>query len=141
MKEQTKRELKYLALVIIFGACLYCSVLLLTSSSETTCDTSCANNNYTETFGVANGWYGIIIFTILYFLSLYLFIYPKDKKSYRIIKRFIHSGIIIGSIIAIYFLYLQQFVLKEYCPSCLVIDIGLLICLGIIIFVRGEKEE
>ena len=138
MKEQTRRELKYLALMIIFVVCLICSTLLLVSSNETTCDTICSDNDYTETFGINHGWYGIVIFTILYFLSFYLFIYPEDKKSYRIIKRFIHCGIIIGSIIAIYFLYLQQFVLKEYCPYCLVIDIGLLVCLGMIIFMRDK---
>ena len=138
MKEQIRRELKYLALIIIFVACLLCSVNLLTDTSETTCDTSCSDNDYTETFGINHGWYGIIIFSILYFLSFYLFIYPEDKKSYKIIKRILHSGIIIGSIIAIYFLYLQQFVLKEYCPYCLIIDVGLLLCLGMIIFVRDK---
>ena len=138
-KEKTKRTIKYWALVLIFTVCLFCSIALTSNASETICDTGCSDNNYTETLGIANGQYGIIIFTILILISSYLFIYPEDKKSYKRIKLLLHSGIIIGSIIAIYFLYLQQFVLKEYCSFCLVIDIGLLVCLGIIIFVRDKK--
>ena len=142
MKEQTRRELKYLTLIIIFGACLFCSALLLGGSNETTCDTNCAENDYTKTFGINNGLYGIIIFSILFLIAFYLFykenICPENKKSYKKLKLFINAGIIIGSIIAIYFLYLQQFILKKYCPYCLVIDIGILICLGIITFVRDK---
>ena len=106
-----------------------CSALLIIDS-EKVCKTDCTDNEYKETLGINNGWYGAIIFTILFMLALRLSIYPKDNtKVKRRIKRILHTGIILGSIIAVYFLYLQQFVLKEYCIYCLIIDIGLLICL------------
>ena len=61
MKEQTRRELKYLALMIIFGTCLICSTLLLTDTSKTTCDTNCSDagcilqgTNFTSTPNWAN---------------------------------------------------------------------------------------
>jgi len=90
MKEQTRRATKYLALAIIFGVCLLCSAFILIDSYETTCNAGCSDNNYTETFGIANEWYGAVIFSLLYLIALYLFIYPEDKKSYKITKLFIH---------------------------------------------------
>jgi len=55
----------------------------------------------------------------------------KPEKYKKII---IHSGIFIGTIIAVYFLYIQQFVLQEYCKYCIVIDFSLLIAFIIAIF-------
>ena len=138
MKEQTRRKIKYITLMIIFLVCITCSALLVIDS-EKVCETNCSDNDYTETYGINHGWYGIVILSLFLFISLYLFIYPKDKKSYERLKSFMNAGIIIGSIITIYFLYLQQFVLKEYCIYCLIIDIGLLVSLGIIIFVRDKN--
>ena len=135
-KEQTKREIKYLILIILFTTFIVCSIYLLPDS--TSCEIDCSDNDYKETFGINNGWYGIIIFSILWSLSYYLFLCPEDCKSYKRLKSIVYSGIILGSIIAIYFLYLQQFVLKEYCIYCLIIDIGLLVCLGIIIFIKDK---
>ena len=138
MKEQTRRKIKYITLMIIFMVCIACSALLVIDS-EKICKTDCTDNEYKETFGINNGWYGAIIFTTLFMLAFRLFAYPKDNiKVKRRVKRILHLGIIIGSIIAIYFLYLQQFVLKEYCIYCLIIDIGLLVSLGIIILVRDK---
>ena len=139
MKEQTRRELKYITLMIIFMVCITCSALLVIDS-EKVCKTNCTDNEYKTTLGINNGWYGAVIFTTLFMLAFRLFAYPKDNtKVKRRIKRILHYGIIIGSIIAIYFLYLQQFVLKEYCIYCLIIDIGLLLCLGIVIFARDKN--
>ena len=138
MKEQTRRDIKYLTLAIIFATCLICSTLLI-DSSKTTCELNCLSNDYTETFGINHGWCGFIIFSLLYLLSLYLFIYPEDTKSYKRIKSILEGGISFGAGIAIYFLYLQQFVLKEYCIYCLVVDVGILVCFGIIMLVRDKK--
>ncbi len=139
MKEQIRREIKYLALAIIFAIGIICSLYLLPDSSDPFCEIDCSDNDYKETFGINNGWYGIVIFTILLFLSTYLFLCPEDCKSYRRIKLILTGATSFGAGLAVYFLYLQQFVLKEYCIYCLIIDIGILVSLGIIIFARDKN--
>lgn len=137
MKEQTKRDIKYLSLIILFTTFIVCSIYLLPDS--TSCEINCDDNDYKETFGINHGWYGIIIFTILWLLSSYLFLCPQDCKSYKRLKLILTGAISFGAGIAVYFLYLQQFVLKEYCIYCLIIDIGLLVCFGIIILMEDRK--
>ena len=81
------------------------------------------------TFGIKNSLFGAIIFAILVILTLIQII--KHLKS---IDKIIYSGIIISSIISIYFLYLQQFVIHAYCKYCLVVDFAILIALIILFF-------
>ncbi len=139
MKERTRRDIKYLSLLILFATFIICSLYLLPDSSDPFCEIDCSDNDYKETFGINHGWYGIIIFTILWFLSAYLFLCPEDCKSYRRIKLILTGATSFGAGLAVYFLYLQQFVLKEYCIYCLIIDIGLLVCFGIIILMEDRK--
>ncbi len=81
---------------------------------------------------VINGYAGMVIFAFLSILT-YLNILKPNKKR----KLIINTGIILGSIIALYLLYLQFFVLNAYCIYCLIIDFGLLITLGIILIWRN----
>jgi len=83
-------------------------------------------SKYAYTFGIKNSWYGVGIFTIL----ILMVINYKAEKNIKI-RNAIHTGLIIGSLIAIYFLYLQAYVLKSYCTYCLIVDLGLLVAMGI----------
>lgn len=126
--------MKYIFLTILFVICFICSAILIINSFTTLCEIDCEDNDYKETFGIDNGWYGGIIFLVLGILSIL-----QSLKQTKIRKKIINLGIIIGSFISIYFLYLQQFVLKKYCVYCLIIDFSILVCLGTIIFWRDRK--
>jgi uncharacterized membrane protein len=85
-------------------------------------------SEYSHTFGIDNGYFGIFIFGIG---SILIFLQIKNKT---IKKRYlIHTMVIIGSLSAIYLMYIQQFVLKAYCIYCTIIDISLIISLILII--------
>lgn len=93
------------------------------------------NSEYAYTFGINNGYYGIIIFAIL---SAVLFLQirnPSNKK--RII---LNIALLIGSIVALRFIYIQAFILKSYCTSCLIIDVSVLISTILIIFKEIEDK-
>ena len=87
------------------------------------------HSSYASTFGIKNSHYGSIIFglTLLLILS-----HIKKPEEYK--KKITHTVIILSSLIALYFIYLQQFVLNAYCKYCLVVDISILISLGIILW-------
>lgn len=91
------------------------------------CDTV-LSSVYASTYGIKNSFFGVIAFTII---SLITFSHLKNEHKRK--KHAIHAGVIIGSAIALYFIYLQITVLKAICKYCLVVDISLLIALGIII--------
>ena len=88
---------------------------------------SIQNSKYGYTFNIKNSHYGFAIFGILSIITLFQIIKPSKQKE-KIIK----SSIIAGSIIAIYFLYLQFFVIHKFCKYCLIVDIGLLVSLLLI---------
>jgi len=89
---------------------------------------SVQNSKYSYTFGIKNSYIGLIAFA---FLSFVVFSHIKNPRKNK--KLLIDIGIIIGALIAIYFIYLQAFVLKEFCRYCLVVDIGMISALLLII--------
>lgn len=124
--------MKYKTLLAIFIIAFMSSALLAWSSS---CDAqnSCElNPDDTQSFipnKTTNGFIGMSIFL---FMSTITYLHIKNPIKRK--KVIIHLGIIIGAIISLYFLYVQQFVAQAYCKYCLVIDIGLLLAFGIAIF-------
>lgn len=92
------------------------------------------NSIYSETFGIKNNYLGSLIFIGLIFLTISQMIKPSMNK-----KLLLYSLVIIGSGIAIFFLYLQQFVLGAYCKYCLVVDFSLLLALFVIL--PGIKKD
>ena len=86
------------------------------------------NSKYAEFLGISNGVFGTIIFAFLTILTISYLVKPDLEK-----KKIIHYGIILGAITAIYFIFLQTFLIKEFCKFCLVIDIGMVIALFLIL--------
>ncbi|HKL23534.1 MAG TPA: vitamin K epoxide reductase family protein [Candidatus Nanoarchaeia archaeon] len=86
-------------------------------------------SQYEKTFGIHNAHLGLAAFTLLFLVNFSHIKKPTKKK-----KQFLTLGLAIGSIVAIYFLYLQFFVLNALCKYCMVTDIGTLLSLGIIMF-------
>lgn len=125
---------KYIPLLIIFVVCLAMSVVLTFKPISEICDVTqgcdvVQHSIYSTTFGIKNSAYGIIIFAAL---SLFTFHHINAPRKYK--RKIIHVSLILGSIVALYFIYLQMFVLNAFCKYCMVVDIGLIIGLTIIIF-------
>ena len=126
---------KYILLLTLIALSLISSIVLSFVPIEKACggiQTSCyavQTSNYEQTFGINNGYFGIIAFSLLIILII---LQVKKPSKYK--KRIINLGIILGSLFAIYFLYLQFFVLKSLCKYCMIIDVAVILSLGIIGF-------
>ena len=129
------KKIKYPILLALAVLSLISSIVLsLPSGSTGDCllgGTGCNivhSSEYNYLLGIQNSYYGIAIFFVLSIL-----IYLQIKKPEKIKKNLIHLAIIFGSLFALYFIYLQHFVLNAYCDYCLIVDFSMLISLGIII--------
>lgn len=119
--------------LIVFIIGLFFSVLITTSLTEV-CDPGKGcdvvnHSKYGSVFGIKNSTYGIYIFSFFILLTLYQLVRPT-----RLTMQVLNLGIVLGSLVAIYFIYLQAFVLNAWCKYCLVIDIALIIGLLAFIF-------
>lgn len=126
--------MKYNILLILFTLSLASSLVLSLTPISEICDpgAGCSvvhHSVYNKTFGIQNSHYGVVIFALVILLTLSQLKNPTKNK-----KNLIHAVIIIGSLIALYFIYLQQFVLNAYCKYCMVVDLSMLAALLIIIF-------
>ena len=124
---------KYNIFLILFIISLLASLTLSLSPIEAICnlEKGCSvvrHSEYNFTFGIKNSHYGTVIFA---FLSLLTFLYLKKPTKNK--RKIITIAIIIGSIIALYFIYLQQFILKAYCEYCMVVDVSILLAFLILI--------
>ncbi|MCR4327120.1 MAG: vitamin K epoxide reductase family protein [Nanoarchaeota archaeon] len=133
-----KKETKYKAIIFLMILAAISSVILSFVSLEEACGgtltdpTGCTliqTSEYESMFGMKNAHIGLIIFPILAILT---FLELKRPKKYQ--KTAITLGMAIGSLIAIYFLYLQFFILKVICQYCMVVDIAVLASMALIIF-------
>lgn len=135
-----KNKTKYIIILILMILATISSAVLSFIPIQKACGNSGSclivqTSKYEDTFGIKNSDIGLIAFPLLGILTLF-----ELRKSNKYRKRLITLGIILGSLFAIYFLYLQIFVLKAICKYCLVVDIGVLIALGIV-FIEEEEQE
>ncbi len=126
---------KYIVLLIVFILCFIASAILSFIPPEEACggsETGCYiinTSKYAGTIGIKNCYFGLIAFSILIILTIYHILKPKKYK-----KQLILIGLIIGSVFALYFIYLQLIVIKACCQYCMVVDIGTLLGLAIALF-------
>jgi len=126
--------MKYKFLFWLFLFAFVASLVLSLAPVSEICDPGkgcdiVQHSSYASTLGIKNSHYGSIIFglTLLLILS-----HLKKPEEYK--KKITHAVIILSSLVAIYFIYIQQFVLEAYCKYCLVVDISILTALLIILF-------
>jgi len=130
-----KYKQKYIVLLIIFILCFIASVILSFIPPEEACggsETGCyivSQSEYAQTIGINNCYFGLIAFSVLIILTICHILKPKKYK-----KQLILIGLIIGSIFALYFIYLQLIVINACCQYCMVVDIGTLLGLVIALF-------
>ena len=124
---------RFVWLLLIFSILIIVSAILSFFPIEKICggtQTGCyevQTSEYEEIFGIKSSFFGMICFSILFG---FIISEIKTPKKYK--RKLIFLGIILSSIFAIYFIYLQLFVIKEFCKYCLIVDIGILISLFII---------
>lgn len=118
-------------LLIVVNIIVSFYIALATGTGSYFCDTGSGcdtvqNSTYSELFGIKLSWIGITSFSIL-LAAYFLF---RDKRYWIF---FLMSTL--GMISAIYFIYLQVFVIKALCNNCLVVDI-----LAILIFILSVYD-
>ena len=118
-------------LMFLFLISLLSSLILALQPVPLICEEGCdvvTTSKYAYTLGIKNSIFGIFAFSILS-ITTYLETRNPSKRKNAII----HLGIIIGSLAAIYLLYLQVFILKSFCKYCLVVDASMILALIIAI--------
>ena len=126
--------MKYKIFLAVFIIGLISSIVLYSNSLTGICDPGKGcdvvnSSTYGKTFGVSNSLYGIFIFSFMILLTAF---HMKKPNSHT--RKILHLTIIIGSAVAVYFLYLQLFVIKAICNFCILVDISLLISLGFMFY-------
>ena len=136
-----KHKLKYNILLVIFLIAFASSIVLSFVPLPLICTqfegcNAVQTSSYAKTLGIDNSYFGIAIFFIMSII-IYSHIYKPNKKK----EVMINVAIFLGTMIALYFLYLQQFVLHAYCKYCLVVDIGMVICFVVMNIPADEKNK
>lgn len=136
-----RNKTKYIIIVILMIVATIASLMLSTMTLEQACGESAGctivqTSKYETTFGIKNAHIGLIAFPLLAILAIF-----ELKRTNRYRKKLIQLGLILGSTFAIYFLYLQFFVLKAICKYCLVIDFVVLISLGLIFLEEKQNAK
>lgn len=91
----------------------FCSAL----NSQSQCN-AVQGSVYGKILGIDNPWFGIFGFALLI-----IFAGLSMLKENKILRRLIVAGGIVSGTLAIYFLYLQAFVIGQYCVFCVIVDI------------------
>jgi uncharacterized membrane protein len=126
--------MKYKSILIILAIIIITSTILSFIPIEKACgieDNQCLKvqtSQYEKTLGISNAHIGLAAFAVIFLINFSHIKKPTKKK-----KQFLILGLTVGSIVAIYFLYLQFFVLNAICKYCMITDIGTLLSLGIIL--------
>lgn len=125
--------MKYKILLTLFTISLIFSILLTITPTEKICGpetSSCSivqNSDYKETLGINNGALGIITFTILITATILHIKNPRKKT-----KLFLAITILLSTIGALHFIYLQIFIIGAICPYCMIIDTATVLALIIL---------
>ena len=126
--------MKYKILLILFLITLVISIVLSSLPVSQICDPAkgcdvVQHSSYSTIFGIKNSYFGIVIFSIGFLL-----IYSQIKRPTIKKRNLIHIMVILGSLGALYLIYVQKFILSAYCKYCIAIDISLLLALLVVIF-------
>jgi uncharacterized membrane protein len=129
--------MKYKTILLLISLALISSIILTFVPIEQACGLETSGcyqvqtSQYEEIMGMKTAHLGLVAFSILFIIT-----FLHSKKPTKQTKKLIQTGLILGSLMAIYFLYLQFFVLKAICKYCMVTDLGVLLALVIMFFMK-----
>ncbi len=132
--KNTNFDMWYKILLFVLVVCLIVSTILSFVPVSKICGettSSCSvvqHSKYENLFGINNSYLGIIAFFLLILILISQIIKPKKHKE---ILLFV--GIVFAAIIAVYFIFLQLFVIKAICPYCMVIDVSSFVALWVVL--------
>lgn len=120
--------------------CLYIALFVGNGTDNLLCGVGSGcngvqNSIYGTLFGIKLAWFGVMCFSVF----LILFLIARVNKNYYWMF-FLAS--VIGAGFALYFIYIQAFVLKQFCRDCMIID-GIMVLLLITVifeFIDFKKE-
>ena len=133
MTEMKMKNIRYHIILALFLISLISSIILSVKPASEICDINSGcevvyYSQYNSFLGIQNSYYGAIIFALLIILTVSYLINPTQNK-----KAMINVSIVVGSLIALYFLGIQHFVLEAYCQYCLIVDFSIIISLIVIL--------
>ena len=129
--------MKYKTIMLLISLALLSSIILTFIPIEQACGLETSgcyqvqSSEYEEIMGLKTAHIGVVAFTILFIIT-----FLHNKKPKKQTKQLIQVGLTVGSLFALYFLYLQFFVLKTICKYCMVTDIGVLLSLAVMYFMK-----
>lgn len=132
--------MKYKSILILLAIAIIASSILSFIPINKACgleESGCYQvqaSEYEETFGFKNAHLGIVAFSTLFILTFWY-----TKKPTKTTKKLISLGLITGSIIALYFIYLQFFILDAICQYCMIADLGIIASLIIFLTIKEKN--
>jgi len=126
----------YLSMLIILALIATTYIAYTASQGTEICilGSDCAsvqNSEYGTLLGVKVSVWGMIAFTLLFIL------YGWAHSSYKRYRIYI-SVALFGALISLIFITIQAFVLKQWCSSCIVVDMLMLI-IAFISYIEFKK--
>ena len=126
--------MKYKLLLILFVIAWVTSIVLSSIPISQICDPTqgcdvVQHSPYASTLGIKNSYYGVAVFLLG---SILIFSHIQNPKANK--RKIIHLLVIVGALISLYFIYIQEFILSAYCKYCMVVDISMLVALLVIIW-------
>ncbi len=137
------KTLKYKIILLLVLIALINSSILAFSSISSVCGTNpekgcnaVQSSAYAKTFGISNAYYGVVIFSILSIIIMMYILRPSKRK-----KQIIEYSLTLGTIISLYFIYLQFIKIHAICKFCMVVDFSVIISLMVFLFWKEEDGK
>ena len=135
MKINIKKAILFFSVLALFLS-IYIAYETASNSQICVIGKGCSvvqNSEYNALFGIKLAYLGLIAFIVLLLISLLV-----HKK--RLSEKYFTLSTILGSIFAIYFIFLQVFIIKALCSSCLAID-SIMIIIFILELLRIKRKS
>jgi uncharacterized membrane protein len=134
--------MKYKTILLFLAMAIIASSILSFIPIEQACgqeETGCYQvqaSQYEETLGFKNAHIGLVAFS-----SLFLITFWHQKRPTKKTKRLVKTGLILGTTFAMYFLYIQFFIIKAICQYCMIADIGIIASLIVFYIIKDKKNK
>lgn len=130
--------MKHKNILILLGLAIIASALLTFANigaicGETSGCVTVKNSEYANIFGISTSLIGVVAFSGLFVITLF-----NRKRKTKLTNNLLKSGLIIGALGAIFFIYLQIFDIKAICQYCMVADTSIILA-AIIMFLPEGK--